>query len=153
MQVEIRRDDPRTGRAHDLVVRHLAGMHENSPPESVHALGVEALADPSERFWSAWAGAELAGIGAVKALDGYRGEIKSMRVADAFLGQGIGRRMLRHIVADARARGVRSLWLETGSTPDFTPAVRLYESEGFTRCPPFPPYVDDPFSLFLTRPL
>jgi putative acetyltransferase len=153
VEIEIRRDDPRIGRAHDLVAHHLAGMHENSPPESVHALGVEALADPSVRFWSAWAGAELAGIGALKALDEQRGEIKSMRVADGFLGRGIGRRMLRHIVADARARGLRSLWLETGSTPDFAPAVRLYESEGFTRCPPFPPYRPDPFSLFLTLPL
>jgi putative acetyltransferase len=153
MDLDIRIADPRMGAVRDLVTRHLSGMHENSPPESVHALGIEALADPSVRFWAAWAGADLAGIGALKALDEQRAEIKSMRVADAFLGRGVGRRMLQHIVADARARGIRSVWLETGSTPEFTPAVRLYESEGFTQCPPFPPYLPDPFSLFLTLPL
>ena len=28
-----------------LVKRHLAGMHENSPPESVHALDLDKLRD------------------------------------------------------------------------------------------------------------
>jgi len=153
VDLDIRRADPRRGAVRDLVVRHLTGMHENSPPESVHALGIDALADPSVRFWAAWAGADLAGIGALTMLDDDRGEIKSMRVADAFLGRGVGRRMLQHILADAGERGIRSLWLETGSTPEFTPAVRLYESEGFVRCPPFPPYRPDPFSLFLTLSL
>ena len=46
-----------------------------------------------------------------------------------------------------------SLWLETGSTDEFVPAVRLYESEGFTRCGPFEGYADDPFSVFMTRTL
>jgi putative acetyltransferase len=44
-----------------------------------------------------------------------------------------------------------SLWLETGSTEPFIPALRLYESRGFQRCGPFDGYVDDPFSVFMTR--
>lgn len=141
-----------------LIAAHLAGMHENSPPESVHALDLAALRHPSITFWSAWDGPELAGIAALAAMDPsdapvQRGEIKSMRVADAYRGTGVGRALLRHIVAEARRRGYASLWLETGSTPEFLAAQRLYESEGFTITGPFEGYRDDPFSLFMTRRL
>ena len=136
-----------------LIARHLGGMHENSPPESVHALGVEALKKPDVTFWSAWVGEELAGCGALKRLDATRGEIKSMRVADGFLGKGIGRAVLEHIVAEAGRMGLGSLWLETGSTDAFRPALGLYSSAGFKRCGPFGDYVDDPFSVFMTRRL
>jgi putative acetyltransferase len=136
-----------------LIARHLAGMHANSPPESVHAFDIDKLKYPDVTFWSAWQGDQLAGCGALKRLDDERGEIKSMRVVDAFLGRGVGRAMLDHLVAQARARGMRSLWLETGSTAAFTPALRLYESAGFVRCGPFEGYVEDPFSVFMTRTL
>jgi putative acetyltransferase len=134
-----------------LIAIHLAGMHASSPAESVHAFDVEKLRHPDVTLWSAWLGDELAGCGALKRLDVERGEIKSMRVADAFLGRGIGRAILQHLVAEARARGMRSLWLETGSSASFTPALRLYESAGFVRCGPFNGYVEDPFSVFMTR--
>ncbi len=128
-------------------------MHDNSPPESVHALGVDDLRHPSVTFWSAWIDEELAGIGALKNLDAERGELKSMRVDDRFRGTGVGRALLVHIMAAARERGLTSLWLETGSVADFTPARRLYESAGFTACGPFDAYTDDPFSVFMTRDL
>ena len=134
-----------------LIARHLAGMHASSPPESVHAFDVEKLQQPGVTFWSAWVGQEIAGCGALKVLDAERGELKSMRVADAFLGKGIGRAILDHLLAEARARGLRSVWLETGSSPPFLPALRLYESAGFRRCGPFGEYREDPFSLFMTR--
>jgi putative acetyltransferase len=134
-----------------LIARHLDGMHESSPPESVHALDVDRLREPGITFWSAWVGDAIAGCGALKKLDAARREIKSMRVADAFRGHGIGRAILDHIVSEARARGMSSLWLETGSAPAFAPALRLYESAGFVRCGPFDAYVEDPFSVFMTR--
>jgi putative acetyltransferase len=136
-----------------LIARHLAGMRANSPPESVHALDIDGLQSPDVTFWSVWVGNEIAGCGALKSLDELRGEIKSMRVADTFLGKGIGRALLEHLIGEARARGMQSLWLETGSTDDFTPALRLYESAGFTRCGPFDGYIEDPFSVFMTRPI
>ena len=97
----------------ELVARHLAGMHENSPPESVHAFDVEKLRQPGVTFWSAWVGDEIVCIGALKQLDADRGELKSMRVADAFLGRGFGRAMLDHLIAEARARGMKSLWIDS----------------------------------------
>ena len=134
-----------------LVARHLRGMHENSPPESVHAFDLSKLKQPGVTFWSAWSGDEIAAMGALKRIDAQRGEIKSMRVADAFLGRGVGRAMLDHIVREAQLMGLTSLWLETGSADAFAPALKLYETAGFTRCGPFDGYVEDPFSVFMTR--
>ena len=151
--IEIRVDDLTGEATRALIAFHLDGMHDTSPPESVHALDIDGLRHPSITFWSAWIDGELAGIGALKAIDAERGELKSMRVDDRFRGSGVGRALLRHIIAEARERGMTSLWLETGSPDDFVPAQRLYESEGFTRCGPFEGYTDDPFSVFMTRTL
>lgn len=151
MALDIRVDDLSGDAARGLIARHLRGMHEHSPPESVHAFDIDKLKRPGVKFWSAWSGAEIAGMGALQRIDASRGEIKSMRVADAFLGTGVGRAMLVHIMAEAKAMGLTSLWLETGSTPAFHPAIRLYESAGFARCGPFDGYVEDPFSVFMTR--
>jgi putative acetyltransferase len=144
-------DDLSGAQTQALVARHLAGMHANSPPESVHAFDVEKLRQPGVTFWSAWLGEDIVCCGALKELDANRGELKSMRVADAFLGRGFGRAMLEHLIAVARTRGMKSLWLETGSAAAFAPALRLYESAGFVRCGPFDGYVEDPFSVFLRR--
>ncbi|MHC2998756.1 GNAT family N-acetyltransferase [Microbacterium sp. HJ5] len=149
----IRPDDLSGDATRRLIAFHLAGMHDTSPPESVHALDLEALGDPAVSFWSAWVDGELAGIGALKAIGAGRGEVKSMRVDDRFLGFGVGRALLRHVMDEARERGMTSLWLETGSTPEFLPAQRLYESEGFATCGPFEGYVLDPYSVFMTRAL
>jgi len=152
-RIEIRVDDLSGDATRALITAHLAGMHDTSPPESVHALDVDGLRHPAITFWSAWVDGELAGIGALKRLDAQRGELKSMRVDDRFRGTGVGKALLRHIVQNARENGMTSLWLETGSTAEFLPAKRLYESEGFVECGPFEGYELDPFSIFLTRTL
>lgn len=142
-----------------LIERHLSGMLAFSPPESVHALAAEALAEESMTLWSARSDGQLAGIAALRAFPAgadpteLHGEIKSMRVADAFLRLGVGRALLTHLMAEARGRGMTRLWLETGSTPDFTAARVLYASEGFAECGPFGSYAPDPFSVFMTRSL
>jgi putative acetyltransferase len=136
-----------------LVKRHLEGMHANSPACSVHAFDLDRLRAPGVTFWSGWAGGDVAVMGALKQLDESNGEIKSMRVDDAFLGKGAGRAMLEHIIAEAREMGLKTLWLETGSTEAFAPALKLYESAGFVVCGPFGDYTDDPFSRFMTKAL
>jgi putative acetyltransferase len=146
-------DDLAGAATRELVARHLTGMHASSPPESVFALDVDGLRHPDVTFFSARAGDEVVAIGALKTLDPENGELKSMRVADAHLGTGAGRAMLRHLLAEARTRGMRTVWLETGSPDDFVPARRLYESEGFTECGPFGDYPENPFSIFMTRAL
>lgn len=151
--MQIRVDDLSGAAVRDLIAAHLDGMHDTSPPDSIHALDIDGLRHPSITFWSVWIDGELAGIGALKTIDAERGELKSMRVDDRFRGRGVGRALLRHIVSAARERGMTSLWLETGSPAEFVPAQRLYRSEGFTRCGPFEGYSEDPFSVFMTRAL
>lgn len=151
MDLEFRRDDLSGEQTRALIARHLAGMYASSPAESVHAFDIDKLRAPDVTFWSVWSRGQILGCGALKRLDERRGELKSMRVADEFLGRGIGRAILEHLIGEARSRGMQSLWLETGSSPAFVPALRLYESAGFARCGPFDGYVEDPFSVFMTR--
>jgi putative acetyltransferase len=134
-----------------LLDEHLRGMHALSPPESVHALDLEALRKPDITFWTAWSEGELLGCGALKALDSTHGEVKSMRTASTRRRTGVGRTMLEHIIAEARTRSYGRLSLETGSMEAFAPARRLYENFGFTYCGPFADYTADPHSVFMTR--
>jgi putative acetyltransferase len=151
--IEFRVDDLTVSKSQALVRRHLEGMHANSPADSVHAFDVDKLRLPGVTFWTGWVDEEIAVMGALKRLDGESGEIKSMRVADAFLGRGAGRAMLEHILSEARAAGMKHIWLETGSTPAFDPAIGLYNKAGFRFCGPFADYKDDPFSRFMTLAL
>jgi putative acetyltransferase len=151
--MEIRLDDLSSPAVRQLVLDHLRGMASLSPPESVHALGLEALRKPEITFWSVWLNSELAGCGALKALDASHGEIKSMRTATSHLRQGVAATLLRHMLEEARRRCYRRLSLETGGTAAFAPAHQLYAGFGFERSGPFADYAEDPFSVFMTRAL
>ncbi|MET9213933.1 MULTISPECIES: GNAT family N-acetyltransferase [unclassified Nocardia] len=146
-------DDLSDAPIRDLLTGHHTEMAANSPADSMHALDLAALRDPAVTVWSAWAGAELAGCGALKELDAGHGEIKSMRTADGFTGRGVAARVLADIVAAARRRGYTRLSLETGSNAYFAPARRLYLRHGFTECAPFADYVLDPHSQYFTLAL
>lgn len=140
-------DDPRVVA---LLEAHLARARAESPLCSVHALDVAALEAPGISFWTGWeAGVPLV-TGALKALAADHGEIKSMHTAEAARGRGLGAAMLRHLVAEARARGYRRLSLETGSQDYFAPARALYRRAGFAECGPFAGYRPDPNSVFMT---
>jgi putative acetyltransferase len=153
MSMEFRLDDLQGAEIRGLLMEHLASAREHSPPESVHALDVDGLRQPGLSFWSAWRGGELLGCCALKELDPLHGEIKSMRTVGAHQRRGVGARLLQHVIDEARARGYRRLSLETGSMAAFAPARALYERFGFEYCPPFDAYVEDPYSLFMTRSL
>lgn len=133
-----------------LLEEHLREMRATSPPESVHALDLDGLRAPAVTVWTAREGDETVGCGALKLLDPAHGEIKSMRTAAARQGRGIGTALLRHILGEARSRGLARLSLETGSQEFFAPARALYVRHGFTPCPPFAGYTDDPNSAYFT---
>jgi len=79
------------------------------------------------------------------------GELKRMYVDDACRGQGVGRRLLEHVVMFAAMSGKQVLRLETGiHQPE---AIRLYERAGFARIEPFGDYRPDPLSLFMEKRL
>ena len=135
-----------------LLALHFEAMRGASPPEACHVLPIDGLADPAIRFFSIRDDeGVLLGIGALKTFAPDHGEIKSMRTAPVALGQGVGGALLAHLTATARAMGFTRLSLETGSTPDFAAAIRLYEREGFNRCGPFGDYPDSDWTLFFTR--
>jgi putative acetyltransferase len=151
--VEIKQDDLRGPAIAQLLEEHLQDMRLHSPPESVHALDLDALRAPEITFWAVWEGAELMGCGALKELEPRHGEIKSMRTAAAHRRKGVAAALMQVILAEAVRRGYRRLSLETGSMPAFEPARRLYLEFGFDYGRPFAGYAEDPHSVFMTRTL
>lgn len=150
----IQREDPGTGDIHALLLEHLADMRLHSPPESVHALDLDGLRAPEITFWSVRRDdGVLLGCGALKQLDVECAEIKSMKTAAAHLRKGVAQLMLDHIISVAKARGLKTLLLETGSPDAFIPARKLYVARGFIECQPFADYQLDPFSVFMSRDL
>ena len=133
-----------------LLQLHVIRARAETAPGSAHALDLGALRAPDVTFWSAWDGDEPVGVGALKRLSAEDGEIKSMHTAEAARGRGVGSALVRHIMAEARARGMRRLSLETGSWPYFLPARALYARHGFVECGPFGDYREDPNSVFMT---
>lgn len=133
----------------DLLREHLAGMHANSPPGSVFALDLSGLKAKPVTFWTVREGTELMGCGALKQLDSQAGEIKSMRTAKRHLRKGVANRLLTFMLDEARRRQYEHLYLETGSSEAFVPAILLYERFGFTRCGPFAGYKENDFSVFM----
>jgi putative acetyltransferase len=73
-----------------------------------------------------------------------------MRTAAAHRRKGVAAALVDHIVAEAHARGLTRLSLETGTHEFFAPARALYAGRGFVTCPPFVGYTDDPHSTFMT---
>jgi putative acetyltransferase len=151
--MEIKVDDLTGIEIARLINEHLKGMTQHSPPESIHALNLDGLKKPDITFWSVWDQGELVGCGALKELDHQHGEVKSMRTSVAHLRKGVAKRMLQHIIEEAKKRGYRRLSLETGSMDAFEPAKRLYASFGFQYCSPFSDYIEDPNSVFMTLEL
>lgn len=137
-----------------LLSEHLADMHSITPEESVHAMDLDTLRNnPDVSFWSLWEGEDLLGCGALKTLDAFSGEIKSMRTASAHRRRGVAARILAHIIDAARERELHRLYLETGSMAEFEAARRLYEGFGFEYCEPFADYQSDPNSVFMQKTL
>ena len=60
-------------------------------------------------------------------------EVGKMAVSPEARGQGIGRKLLEHVVAESRARGATRLYLETNKKLEN--AVHLYQALGFKAIP------------------
>ncbi|WP_338519991.1 GNAT family N-acetyltransferase [Alteromonas gracilis] len=151
--LNIKVDDLSGGDVIALLEEHLADMFATSPPESVHALDVEALKADNIIFFSAWNGADLAGCVAIKTLNNQECELKSMRTARTCRGQGVASQLLLFALEHAKIKGFSSVSLETGTQDYFSAARQLYKKFQFEECGPFGNYTLDPNSLFMTRAL
>lgn len=101
----------------------------------------EELTPPAGLLLLATLHGEAAGIGALKFHGNGPAEIKRMWVAPVARGLGLGRRILSELEAQAGARGVRALRLETNRTLD--EAIALYRSAGYSEVAAFS---DEPYA-------
>jgi len=134
-----------------FLAEHIQDMRSVSPPESKHALDLDALRSQEITFWSVSDAGLIVGCGALKRLDAMNAELKSMRTARAAKRSGVASLLLTHIIAEATTMGFNRIGLETGSMAFFEPARKLYEKFGFQYCEPFTNYIADPFSVFMEK--
>jgi putative acetyltransferase len=125
-----------------------------SPPQFQFQMTVEQMAGADTRVFVARNenGAAI-GMGSLKVHSAEFGEVKRMFTLPEIRGAGIGRIILNAVEAEARRKGLKTLRLETGSTPGFEPAWRIYERGGFVQCRAFLDYPDSGFSRFYEKKL
>lgn len=126
-------------------------MRAQSPPDACHVMPAESLDNEATRLMVLRAQGQALAIGALVKIGPDQAELKSMHTAQEARGRGCARRLLAVLLADARARGVAEVCLETGSGPEHAAARALYRSEGFEVCPPFGDYTDHPLSVYMKR--
>lgn len=119
------------------------------PAESNHHLPPDALCRPEVAFYVARDTAGRAVATGALVAQGDWGEVKCMWVAPDARGRGISRAVLEALEADARARGLSMLRLETGV--DSHAALALYDRCGYARRGPFADYRPDPLSVFMEK--
>jgi putative acetyltransferase len=136
-----------------LMARHTQDMHADTPPESIHMMDAGQLATPDVAFFVMRDVGVPVGMGALKRINATHAEIKSMHMIAEVRGRGLSKRLLTHLVDEARAMGYARISLETGIQPTFVAARALYAKAGFTDCPPFEGYGPDVNSIFMTRAL
>jgi putative acetyltransferase len=151
--LRIETDDLSSPAVAEFLLDHLTEMRSTSPPESTHALGIEALRGPDITVWTVWADRTLVGCGALQDIGDEQCELKSMRTSPRHKRIGVASALLDHILTEATIRGYRRMYLETGSMNFYEPARKLYLKNGFEFCEPFGQYAPDPNSVFMTKSL
>ena len=137
----------------NLLKKHFIELRSVSPAGSTHVLDIDGLKDPSIKFWSLWENNKLIGCGALKFLEKDHGEFKSIRVADEFRKKGIGERIIKHLIDEAKKLEISKLSIETGAGEFFAPARKLFNKFGFKKSEPFAHYKVDPNSCYFTLDL
>lgn len=148
--IRVTRGDPRDPEAAALLRESHAMMTRRFPAEANHYLSVDALCGPDITFFVANRANTTVGTGALADRGSY-GEIKSIFVAPIARGAGVGAAMVRAIEAEAYARSLTCLRLETGT--GLNAAIQLYRRAGYSIRGPFNGYRDNPLSIFMEKPL
>ncbi len=78
---------------------------------------------------------EAAGCVALRPFDEARCEAKRLYVRPGFRGHGLGRELLRWVIAEARSAGYREMVGDT--MPVMTQALEMYDRAGFERTGPY----------------
>ena len=138
--------DPRSDAANALLRASAEFMRSLYPDDWCHVMSGDELAGPGKSFYIARLGDKAVGCGALVIRDRYC-ELKSLYVNPMARKCGIGRRILNHILNEAKHADQSIVRLETGY--DLQAATDLYNSVGFQKCPAFGGYPDVPESLFM----
>ena len=140
-------DNPKV---YELLRKHFIELRSVSPAGSTHVLDIDGLKNPSIKFWSLWENEKLMGCGALKFLNESHGEFKSIRVADQYRGKGYGKKIISHLIAEAKELKIKKISIETGSGKFFKSARKLFKNFGFEKCEPFSHYKADANSCYMT---
>jgi putative acetyltransferase len=134
-----------------LLNEHLLPL---SPIEFQWKMSVDEMAGPETTVFVARDEAGRAvGCGALKVAGDGLAEVKRMFTRPEVRGQRVGSALLEAIEALARAKGISTLLLETGTGPGFSGAYRLYENSGFTVRGAFFDYPESEWSRFYEKSL
>lgn len=138
-------EDPTTEDSRTLIAALDSELRQRYPEHSIHGLEPHQIAEGRGVFLVARLKGQAVACGAIRPAGAGLGEVKRMFVLPAFRRQGLARRVLRALESTASTLGMTTIRLETGvGQPE---AIRLYESEGYTRIPRFGEYADDPHSV------
>ena len=158
--VSIALESPRLSDVLRLLDGSTADAQRLYPPESNFLLDVSALERPDVAFYVARLGAGGAAVGiAALVVDsepstdaaGPRAELKRMFVDPDARGRGVGGALLARIEAEAAARGIREIVLETG---DLNRAAQaLYRRHGYREIPQFGQYVGGLHAVCFAKPI
>jgi putative acetyltransferase len=121
------------------------------PPESCHLLDVAELERTGVTFFVGRRDGTALGTAAILDRGDGSGEIKRMFVSAQARGLGIARELLAAVEARATELGIHTLQLETG--PLQHAAIAMYKRSGYAIIPNFGPYVGDPHSVCMEKPL
>lgn len=147
------RERPDTPDVRALLQRHFDLMRSQSPEESCHVMAPDTLLEADAVLLGIRQSGILLGVGALTIIAPGEGELKSMHTAEEARGRGVARALLTALMDHAQKMGLHQISLETGSAETFGPARALYHTFGFTLCPPFGTYIEDPLSVFMTKRL
>ena len=140
-------DNPKVN---ELLINHFKELRSVSPENSCHVLDIKGLKTENIKFWSLWEEDELVGCGALKFLEKKHGELKSIRIADTFRKKNYGKKIIEHLILEAKKLEITKLSLETGAGKFFDPARKLFRNCGFKVCDPFDDYKKNPDSCYMT---
>lgn len=150
-------EPPRQPEVERLLDGSTAHAQSLYPPESNFLLDIATLERPGVAFYVARLDASGPAIGIAALVDdvdatgapAVRGELKRMFVDASARGRGVAGALLTRIEADASARGIREIVLETGDLHHAAQA--LYTRHGYHQIPQFGQYVGEPHSVCFAK--
>jgi putative acetyltransferase len=151
VEIVIAIEESLTDELAQVLQAHWLFCTSSTPIEHVYALDASKLFAPDITIFGARIDGELVGVGAMRKLDEYHAELKSMHTLAKSRGLGIGKAVVAHIEEFAKSNGVDRMSLETGTNEAFRPARELYKSLGYESCDAFGDYVPSEDNMCMTK--